>query len=327
MRPDNAPHVHDVPIDTAPSHTHPGGMTTARQPADPNATTMTQERARMTTPTENSQDTQTPTQPIGESADMTQPRHMIAHDQKRTAYLTKRDTLKTLTDRLERYRKGAAAAREEADTSDKRWRELLRENHGDVTKEIRQLKRAVGDNRETAEELETMATELTGEYEARQVEVIAARRAYRDARQAAWDTEVENEFDHALAAVTATPEGQRLLSAMRLMQRKSERDVMVDPAYGDDQYSGLPADARRRVDAEVERRFPRRLADGLAKQEQAQGIDAPAQLHSLDALQPVAELACEQGYTGPKTAGQLDMANRRRQIDAAEGNASEHRRA
>ncbi|MDF3920120.1 hypothetical protein P3W43_14780 [Salinicola salarius] len=281
----------------------------------------------MTTPTENTQDTQTNTQPTGETATMTTTRHMTAHAEKRTNYLAKRDTLKTLTERLERYRKGAAAAREEAEASDKRWRELLRENDGDVTKEIRQLKRAVGDNRETADELEAMATELTEEYEARQVEVIAARTAYRQARQTAWDIEVETEFDHALAAMASTPEGQRLLSAMRLMQRKSERDVLLDPAFGDGQYSSFAADERRRVDAEIERRFPRRLVEGLAKQRQAQRLDATTQPDSLEGLEPVAELACEQGYDGPRTAMQAEFAKRRRQIDAAQGTGSEQHRA
>ncbi len=323
MRPDNAPHVPNVPTEADPNQHQPGGSA-AQVTTD---ATATQEPTRMTTPTENSQDTQARTQPTGETAAMTTARHMIAHAEQRTTYLAKRDTLKTLTERLERYRKGAAAAREEAETSDKRWRELLRENHGDVTKEIRQLKRAVGDNRETAEELEAMATELTDEYESRQIEVITARNAYRDARQTAWDIEVETEFDHALAAISATPEGQRLLSAMRLMQRKSERDVMIDPSYGDGQYGNFPTEERRRVDAEIERRFPRRLVEGLAKQRQAQGVDATTPLDSLEALQPVAELACEQGYDGPRTAMQADFARRRRQIDAAQGTGSEQRRA
>ncbi|OHY99563.1 hypothetical protein [Salinicola sp. MIT1003] len=281
----------------------------------------------MTTPTEITQDTQTNAQPTGETATMTTARHMTAHAEKRTNYLAKRDTLKTLTERLERYRKGAAAAREEAEASDKRWRELLRENDGDVTKEIRQLKRAVGDNRETADELEAMATELTEEHEARQVEVIAARTAYRQARQMAWDIEVETEFDHALAAMASTTEGQRLLSAMRLMQHKSERDVLLDPSFGDGQYSSFAADERRRVDAEIERRFPRRLVEGLAKQRQAQRLDATTQPDSLEALEPVAELACEQGYDGPRTAMQAEFAKRRRQIDAAQATGSEQHRA
>ncbi len=226
--------------------------------------------------------------------------HMTRHEQTRNEYLSQRETLTDLQQRVERFSKGAAAAREEADSNDRRWRDLLRESNGELTKEIRQIKRSVSESRETAEELESMSGELQAPLIEQHIAVIDARRKYEVARQQAWGLEVEQAFEKATAALLDLPEGRHLLSLLPEVKRKTDHDVMSEPNHQNDG----PADHRARIDEELAKRFQQKLAErlmGLTRRIDPEQ-ETPAAPESLTVLRVVPLLACEQQYSGPKNS-------------------------
>lgn len=225
-------------------------------------------------------------------------RHMTRHEQARNEYLSQRETLTDLHQRVERFSKGAAASHDEAESNDRRWRELLRESNGDLTREIRQVKRSVSESRETAEELESMAGELQAPLIEQHIAVIDARRKYEGARQQAWGLEVEQAFENATAALLDLPEGRHLLSLLPEVKHKTDHDVMSEP---NNQEHG-PADHRARIEQEKAKRFQQKLAErlmGLNRRIDPEQ-ETPAAPESLTILHVVPPLACEQQYSGPK---------------------------
>ncbi|MFC0337610.1 hypothetical protein SAMN05421848_1600 [Kushneria avicenniae] len=238
--------------------------------------------------------------------------HMTRHEQARNEYLSQRETLTDLHQRVERFSKGAAASREEAESNDRRWRDLLRESNGDLTKEIRQVKRSVSESRETAEELESMAGELQAPLTEQHIAVIDARRKYEVARQEAWGLEVEQAFENATAALLDLPEGRHLLSLLPEVKRKTDHDVKSEP---NNQEHG-PADHRARVEQEQAKRFQQKLVKrlmGLNRQiDPAQ--ETPPAPESLTVLRAMSLLACEQQYSGPKNSLQQRAQNQAQEL-------------
>ncbi|MAM59061.1 MAG: hypothetical protein CMN25_17245 [Salinicola sp.] len=287
----------------ANSHTRPTGETETMTDANANATTQGTENVNIdANDTSNAQESDTV------------PEHMATQAQLRDVYLAKRKDLQTYVDRLRRNQKGAAAAREEAETSDTRWRELLRENDGEVTREVRQLKRAVTDNRETAEELEAMAAELEKEYETRNIDVIEARTAYGSAAYKAKRIELRKKFDNALAAVIATPEGQALIDVMHPMQEMLERDTR--DSYQGLYQAGVVSDSyHAAIQAEAKNRLPVLLSSRLRKGQDEAMRPVVAEDDPLETLKTIPQLDCEREYKGPTNALQLEMRRRRRILE------------
>lgn len=288
----------------ADSQTQPTGetktMTDANANANANATTQGTEN--VTTDTQLAQETDAV------------PEHMATQAQLRDVYLAKRRDLQTYVDRLRRNQKGAAAAREEAETSDTRWRELLRENDGEVTREVRQLKRAVTDNRETAEELEALAAELEKEYETRNIDVIEARQAYGSAAYKARRIELHKKFDRALASVIATPEGQALIDVMGPMQEMLGRDTR--DSYEGLYRAGVVSDSyHAAIQAEAKNRLPVLLASRLRKGRDEAMRPVVAEDDPLETLKTIPQLDCEREYDGPRDLLQLEMRRRRRILE------------
>ncbi|WP_322527820.1 hypothetical protein R5R73_13875 [Salinicola sp. LHM] len=224
MRPDNAPHGQSVPTEPHPSYPQPGGLAAAQANADATADTMTQEPTRMTTPTENTQDTQTNAQPTGEQHAMTQAdanthetdtqaqppirprltgqslnfvpetnaisaltpeRARKRIEQARTEYLAQRERLEPAAQELERLRKIRSAAEHQSRQSGESWRKGFLENFGKQGKTIRDQQKAEREWRLEAEQTDAMIELLAPQVEWLRLHTQVAREEFQRTRKAA----------------------------------------------------------------------------------------------------------------------------------------------
>lgn len=127
-------------------------------------------------------------------------------------YLGIRERLVGLAQRIEKHRKTAAAASEESAKVGEQWRQQFREQDGELTKAIRDLKRQELDGRELAEEYTNLAKELQPEFELCQIETDKARRTFNTCREGIAERYLDHCLTESAAALLATPEAQVFVS-------------------------------------------------------------------------------------------------------------------
>lgn len=171
------------------------------------------------------------------------------HETAANDYLVRKERLITLSQRLEKYRKTADAARADAETAGKAWRERLRANDGEIDKELLRLKKQVGDSQELADEYQAMVTEVQAEYELSQLEAHDLRSRYLSARGEAATAYGTRRREETAAALFATPEGQAFFSELArsgyFREPEESCRAIQQVANGDQQAKRLLAELKR----------------------------------------------------------------------------------
>lgn len=127
-------------------------------------------------------------------------------------YLGIRERLVGLAQRIEKHQKTAAAASEESARVGEQWRQQFREQDGELTKAIRDLKRQELDGRELAEEYTNLAKELQPEFELCQIETDKARRSFNTCREGIRERYLDYSLAESAAALFASAAGQVFIS-------------------------------------------------------------------------------------------------------------------
>ncbi|MES2820121.1 MAG: hypothetical protein V4812_14170 [Pseudomonadota bacterium] len=136
------------------------------------------------------------------------------HEATKADYLAQRERLTTLGQRLEKHRNAATAATCESERAGEAWRIQLREADGELTKDIKQLKRQELDTRELAEEFNGLVNEMQPDFELCQVDVYEARERYQRACSTAGVMYADQRLDEAFRALLALREAAPLLDAL-----------------------------------------------------------------------------------------------------------------
>lgn len=95
-------------------------------------------------------------------------------------FVTQRDRLTNLAQRLEKHKKTALAAEQQAKSVGIAWREKFRAADGELTKEIRELKREEADAYDFAQEYQALANELQPEFELCQIHTHKQRTGHHN---------------------------------------------------------------------------------------------------------------------------------------------------
>ncbi|MCY1284450.1 hypothetical protein D9M68_310520 [compost metagenome] len=160
------------------------------------------------------------------------------HSEAKADYLSMRERLSNLAKRIDKHRKTAAAANEQSTQAGTTWRTQFRIHDGELTKEIRDLKRQELDARELAEEYTSLANELQPEFGLCQLNTDSACDAYRNARESAQRVYGDHCLVSSAAALFALPEAQLFIAAL-------ERQGLIKPTPDD----GTANSRRMSVDA------------------------------------------------------------------------------
>jgi hypothetical protein len=208
------------------------------------------------------------------------------HDECKAKYMEMRTRLASLYQRLDKHRKTAAAAEHEAQTARDTWRERFHANDGEITKEIRDLRRQEGDARELAKEYALLADELVPQAGLFQIEVYDAQVGYARSRDDAHDLYAYHSLKNAAQTLLALPQARPVLAAMVSSKQAIARDVTVDPAFD----TGPTAHGQRLASSERERRFDtlvRGMLDAAFEQySRSPGEPDPV----MESLRPLARL-------------------------------------
>ncbi|MFZ6045677.1 hypothetical protein ACFW0H_06085 [Pseudomonas sp. CR3202] len=159
---------------------------------------------------------------------------LALHQKATVHYRTLRERLVSLGDRLEKHRKTAAAATAQSELAGNAWRAKFHAADGELTKEIRDLKREELDARELAEEYGNLVAELEPEFGLMQLDTAAAFLDAEQHRESTHDLYARHCLDSAAAALLALPEGQAILSALARYQPTMRRELAQHPAYEPD---------------------------------------------------------------------------------------------
>lgn len=131
-----------------------------------------------------------------------------------TTYLTSKERLAVLCQRLDKHHRTAEAARADAGAADQAWRQQLRSNDGEIEKKVRSLKQRATDSRELAEELQAMAGEVETECELCRLELHSQREAYLSLRNEAALAYAAQRREETAAAMFSTSEGQAFFAEL-----------------------------------------------------------------------------------------------------------------
>jgi len=173
------------------------------------------------------------------------------HDERKAKYMEMRTRLASLYQRLDKHRKTAVAAHHEAQTARDAWRAKFHETDGELTKEIRELRRKEADAQELGKEYTLLADDLAPQAGLLQIEVYDAQEQYSRSRDDAHDLYAEYSLRNAAQTLFALPEAAPVFMAMRQSRKVIERAVDQDPAFD----SGHTEHGQRLARVEHERRF------------------------------------------------------------------------
>lgn len=107
---------------------------------------------------------------------------LLKHHEAKTKYTASVKRLETLADRTARHEKTVETFRAMAANEGQEWRQKLRENDGNLTKAIKDLRKQAVANTELADEYALIAEELKAEQEIARFETEDIRREYEKAR-------------------------------------------------------------------------------------------------------------------------------------------------
>ncbi len=126
--------------------------------------------------------------------------------QSKTRYLQAQAHLKSVSDQAERNRASLELARQEAETLNREWKQLLKENHGKTNPAVTEKLRASRDARDVAEELGPILEAVPEIQEAAEAEAITAREAYLSDLAKAKGAMLQFDLDEAARKVQEVPE-------------------------------------------------------------------------------------------------------------------------
>lgn len=172
------------------------------------------------------------------------------HDEKET-HLSLRERFSELRKREEKHRKTADAAEQQAITDAATWRKLFRESDGELTKDIRNVKRQELDNRELALDYACLAGELQPELELCQIDTYEARERYLSSRDAAYTLYGDYCLTNAATSLFEIPEAKVFLKALQRKKVMIQRDIEKDAFYREELFH----DDAKAADSEQARRL------------------------------------------------------------------------
>lgn len=156
------------------------------------------------------------------------------HQEAMARYQALRERLVILGQRLEKHRNTTAAATAQSDLAGTTWRAKFHAADGELTKEIRDLKREELDARELAEEYGRLVEVLEPEFGLMQLDTAEAFLDAEQRRDAAHDLYALYCLESTAAAVFALPEGQALVAALARYQPTLGRELAKHPAFEPD---------------------------------------------------------------------------------------------
>lgn len=124
----------------------------------------------------------------------------------RSEYLEKKQLFLDVSERLSKHKKSAADARDESELLGKQWRTELRENHGDLTKEIQKLRSGANASAELAAEYDLIVSEVGIQFELLRLDLHSLRSRYMVTHGLARSVYAAAAREDAFDALVATPE-------------------------------------------------------------------------------------------------------------------------
>lgn len=239
-------------------------------------------------------------------------REALAHHQDAKAdYLTLRDRLASLGQRLEKHRKTRDAAMAQSELAGTTWHARFRAADGELSKEIRDLKREELDARELAEEYGNLAAALVPEFGLMQLDTAEAFLQAEQRRATAHDLYAHHCLESAAAALFALPEGHALISALARYKQTLSRELARHPAYEPD----ARAPTQQQIREALEQRQGQVLND-LVQKATADPVE-----HQDDPTWQGLEPSAPTGYelTKEQIGSHLSRAHRRQELEAQLG--------
>lgn len=165
------------------------------------------------------------------------PEHVQAaidhHETAKQAFIDSYDKYKTTLARLDKHRKTAQAAHNEAQQTGQQWRELIRQTDGALTKEITALRRKETEDNDLAEEFDKVVLEVESIALVSEREAYDAWRTHGEAFHNAVETYDAYLLEKATRVLFALPEAKIIARAMN-----KRADLIIDETknlYGRDE--------------------------------------------------------------------------------------------
>ncbi len=146
-------------------------------------------------------------------------------------YLQAQAHLKSVADQAERNKASLGLARQEAETLNQEWKQLLKENHGKTNPAVTEKLRASRDARDVAEELGPILEAVPEILEAAEVEAITARKTYLMDLEKAKGAMLAHELDEAIRKVQEIPEFSSFIHSLSLYLKHSHAYQLEDAKW------------------------------------------------------------------------------------------------
>jgi|AntDeeMinimDraft_5_1070356.scaffolds.fasta_scaffold08525_2 dsDNA-binding SOS-regulon protein len=147
-------------------------------------------------------------------------------------YRAAQEHLTATQEQFQRNQKTLELARQEADSLNREWKQLLRDANGKTNKEVMQKLEASRNARDIADELEPILESAPEILEAAEVEALTAREAYRNELKAAREAMLSHQLAEAVEAVQSVPEFQRFMFALSLYLKSKKASYADEARWG-----------------------------------------------------------------------------------------------
>lgn len=184
-----------------------------------------------------------------------------AHENAKEKYLAIRERLVALGERIAKHRATATAAQAESALAGETWRTQFRAADGQLTKDIKQLKRQELDTRELAEEYASLAEELQPSFDLLQIDTAVARDTYLKCQRNAYSLFCDFQVKASAATLLALPEAKPMLEALRHKRSLIGQEVDADGSFD---HSPMTAE-RKAIRAVKDYRFAKLLFDEIER--------------------------------------------------------------
>jgi len=281
----------------------------------------------MTTPTENSQDSQTRTQPTGETAAMTTtetrlqsqrldylpqttainaltPEKASARlEEARADYLAQRERLAPAAQELERLRKTRNAAEHQSRQTGESWRKGFLEGFGKQDKTIREQQKAEREWRLEVEQTDAMIELLAPQVEWLRLHTQVAREQFQRARRDASEVMTQQTLLAAAEALCQSEQAGAFYAALPALFGRIETDLCNDAGYMAHHYQvDASAEPGTAIKQQLNNQETQHLNHEIRKRQYAAIGEMVWRLRpgKIDAAQPetladIAPLGCEDG--------------------------------
>ncbi|MCY1299929.1 hypothetical protein [Pseudomonas sp. BN515] len=230
------------------------------------------------------------------------------HQEAKASYWILRDRLKVLGERLEKHRKTEAAAKAQSELAGSTWRAKFRAADGELSKEIRDLKREELDARELAEEYGHLVAELEPEFGLMQLDTAEAFLCVDQRRESVHDLYARHCLDSTATALLSLPEGQAFIRALARYRPTISRELAKHPAYEPDGQAATQKQIREAL----------QLRQGQALNDLVQKATADPVEHQDDPIWQQLEPEALSEYELPEEqiGRPMNRKNRRQELEA-----------